>query len=145
MAIPKIGVKIVKVLPPFKAISCLLVLLENFSSAENKNVKMNFSDLLNAEIEEKFKIKVLFVTIKLLNEFHAHLQTLPSCVEIFSTVLAYLKAIPMDNYPKLVRDAHAGLVNILNESKEHRKTAYLVMQAMKPKALRMLEPKIEEM
>lgn len=144
MAIPKGGVKLIKVLPPFKATSSHLVLLENLSSNDSYILKMDCSNLLDLEIiEENYKIEVLYATIKALENFHTNYQELPSCVEIFNPVLKYLEAIPMDNYPKLVRKVQETFINILRNSRDQRKLPYIVMQTMKPKALKMLEPKIE--
>lgn len=143
MAIPKGGVKLIKVLPPFKATSSHLVLLENRSSNDSHIFKMDCTNLLDLDIEENYKIEVLYVTIKVLENFHANYQELPSCLEIFSPVSKYLEAIPMDNYPKLVRKAQETFLRILRNSRDQRKLPYIVMQTMKPKALKMLEPKIE--
>lgn len=117
---------------------------ENLCCENVENLKMDFSSLLNSDINEHDKITILYVTLKILEEFHTYFHNLPSCVEIFSPVFKYLEAISMDNYPALVRDAHRDLLNILKSSRDERKLHYIVMRALKPKALRMLEPKIEE-
>lgn len=144
MAVPKAGVRLVKVLPPFKATSSDLVLVENMSSKTLPNSKMDCSNLLSMEIEENYKIEVMYASITILEEFHANYQDLPSCVEIFSPILKYLEAIPMNYYPKLVKDAHSGLLKSLRNSRDQQNISYIVMQAMKPKALKMFEPKIEQ-
>lgn len=144
MAVPKTGVKLIQVLPPFKKTSSDLVLVENLSSHTSFNTKMDCLNLLNMDIEESYKIDVLYASLEILEEFHANYKVLPSCVEIFSPILKYLEAIPMNYYPKLVKDAHAGLLNTLRNSIDQRNMPYIVMEAMKPKALKMFEPKIED-
>lgn len=144
MAIPKRSIKLIKVQPPFKPTSSHLVLLDDLSCNDFNNLKMNCSNLLNSEIEENYKMEVLYACIKILEQFHTSYQDLPSCVEIFSPVLRYLEAIPMDKYPKLIKNAQETFLNNLRNSRDQQKLPYIVMQAMKPKALKMLEPKIEE-
>ncbi|KAJ8941562.1 hypothetical protein NQ318_011521 [Aromia moschata] len=65
MAIPKTGVKLIKVLPPFKPISSLLVLLENYSLESFDSYQMDGTDLSNTEIKEEYKVKILYNVIKL--------------------------------------------------------------------------------
>lgn len=144
MAIPKTGVKLIKVLPPFKKTSSLLVLTKNFSSGYSDQLRLEYSYLLNMDMEESYKIRVLYASLKILEEFHTHFKDLPSCVEIFSPVLKYLEAIPMNYYPELVKNSHEHLFKVLKSSIDQRKLPFIVMQVMKPKALRMYEPKIEE-
>lgn len=144
MAIPKTGVKLIKVLKPFQAISTQLVLVENFSSVIFNDLKMNCSDLLGLDIEEFFKVKVLYTCIKILEEFQFHYKDLPSSVVIFNPILRYLEDIPMDKYPNVVSNIQIQVLNLLKNSRDHNKLHYIVMQAMKPKALKMLEPRIVE-
>lgn len=145
MVIPKAGVKLMRVLPPFKNTSSQLVLMENLSNQETSgNLKMDCSCLLNKDIDDNFKVRVLFTTLNLLGEFHIHLQNLPSSVEIFNPVLKYLEDVPINKYPESVKNIYYKLQRVLNESKAQRKLEYLVMPTMKPKALRLYEPKIEE-
>lgn len=144
MAIPKTGVRLIKVLPPFKATSTDLVLVENLSSNYQQDIKLNTSSLLNKNIAESYKINVLYATLKLLEEFHMHFKECPSHVEIFCPVFKYIEAIPMEKYPELVQNTHENLVRVLKNSRDEQKLPYMVMKASKPKALRMLEPKIVE-
>lgn len=145
MAIPKTGVKLIKVLPPFKAVSSHLVVVEDFSSIVFDDSKISCSNLLSLEIDESFKVEVFCTSIKILEEFHSHYEDLPSCVEIFSSVLRYLEAIPMDKYPEIARKLHSRFLNTLRNSRDHRSLPYLVSKPKKPKALKMLEPKFEQM
>lgn len=145
MAIPKRGVKLIKVLPPFQAISSHLVLVDNCSSIVLKDFKMDCSEMLGLNIEELFKIKVLYICIRFLEEFHSHYEELPSSVEIFSPVLRYLENIPLTKYPKTVENLHNKVLNLLKTSRDQKKLPHIVMAAIKPKALKMLEPKIVEM
>lgn len=144
MAVPKQGVKLMKVLPPFQAISSHLVLVDNFSSVSPNDLTMNCSELLGLDINEFFKVKVLYTCIRILEEFQSYYKDLPSSVEIFCSISRYLEAIPMNKYPKVVSNLHNRFLNVLKNSREQQQLHYIVMQAMKPKALKMLDPKIVE-
>nr|XP_023023933.1 nucleolar protein 14 homolog [Leptinotarsa decemlineata] len=144
MAIPKTGVKLIKVIPPFKPTSSILVLLKNFSLKYDKTLLMESTDLIRIDIDEDFKLRTLYNVTKLLEEFHHNLSELPSAVEIFEPVLRYLILIPTTNYPEQVRNVMEKLKTSLKESKIERKLEYIVMEAKRPKALRLYEPKIEE-
>ncbi|KAJ8934163.1 hypothetical protein NQ314_013545 [Rhamnusium bicolor] len=126
MAVPKTGVKLLKVLPPFKSTSSLLVLVENYSLESFKSLQMDSTDLLENEIKEEYKIRVLYNTLKLLEDFYYNIKELSSSSEIFERPLRYLELIPTLNYPKEVQNY------------------YIAMETKKPKALRLYEPKIEE-
>ncbi|CAG9817556.1 unnamed protein product [Phaedon cochleariae] len=147
MAIPKTGVKLVKVPPPFKSTSTLLVLLENlslsFSDSSEKCFQMKNTDLLSTEIDEEFKVRALHTAIGLSEEFYRHFEKLPSNVEIFSPIQKYLELVPALNYPRKVANGMENLSNCLNKTKSERILNYIVMEATRPKALRLYEPKIE--
>ncbi|KAJ8917757.1 hypothetical protein NQ315_005208 [Exocentrus adspersus] len=142
MAIPKTGVKLVKVLNPFKATASSLVLLENYSLESFKSLKLDSKDLINDDIEEEYKVRVLYTTLKLLEEFYNNLKELSSSNEVFGQVLRYLEMIPTNSYPKEVKTSLEVLTKTLRDSK-NKTLKYIVMQAKKPKALRLYEPKIE--
>lgn len=143
-AIPKTGVKLIKVLPPFKATSSLLLLVENLSSYSQDDLKMDCSTLISRNLDEMNKIKMLYASLNILEGFHNLLKDLPSSVEIFGSTLSYLKSIDMGYYPDIVKNTHSRIVKKLEDSKDELKLPFIVMRAMKPKALRMLEPKIVE-
>lgn len=145
MCIPKSGVKLVKVIPPFKSISNHLVLLDNCTNLKD-NLKMNCTDLENSdELNNEFKVRVFNTTLNLLNEFVELYKELSSCVEVFEHVFKYLELIPTENYPEIVRNNHEKLVDTLKDLKTNRKLIYVRMAEKKPKALRLYEPKIVEM
>ncbi|KAJ8941561.1 hypothetical protein NQ318_011520 [Aromia moschata] len=55
-----------------------------------------------------------------------------------------MEMIPTSKYPKEIKTAVEDFVNLLDEDRLKRKLDYIVMEAKKPKALRLYEPKIEE-
>ncbi|CAH1996644.1 unnamed protein product [Acanthoscelides obtectus] len=144
MAIPKSGVKLIKVLPPFKSTSSDLVLIGNHSLDLCKDLKMDTTDLFSTCYDDEFKIRIFHNAVKALSEFNENLETLPSCVEIFEPVLKYLEMIPLQNYPVIVQTVAQDLILRLQKQKENRQLRKIVREAEKPKALRLYEPKIIE-
>jgi len=140
MAIPKTSVKLIKVRPPFKPLSSELVLTKKIDNAMNS--KFNISNLLENSFTNLFKPSAFLVTIKLLKDFKDNLKELPSVVEIFEEVESYLGQIPVDLYPAVVQSEYKELCDSLKETRSARKLFHLVMEAKKPKALRLYEPKI---
>lgn len=143
MAIPKTGVLLLKVLPPFKPTANLLVLLNNCNSKEFI-AKLSPGDLLDDEICDDYKITCFYITLKLLNEFKEILKYLPSFNEIFEPVLEKLTMLPFDNYPLKVQTVFKNLVDDLRSLKKEFKIEYIVMEKKRPKALRLYEPRIEK-
>lgn len=140
LSIPKTGVKLIKVLPPFKSNLSLLCLTEK---SEETDLKLQSSDFLNKPIDDSFKSRSIFTTLRLLKDFHANLAQLPSLVEIYEPILRYLNLIPTENYPKSVQDEFQSLKKILNDAISDRKLEFIVLEKKRPKALKLYEPKIE--
>ncbi|XP_050310723.1 nucleolar protein 14 homolog [Anthonomus grandis grandis] len=143
MAIPKKSVKIIKVVPPFKPLCTDLVLTETYNDSQPPQ-KFNVANLLEQEFSDNFKVSCLHLTLKLLNEFRENLQELPSNVEIFADVDKYLGQISMEFYPDLVKREYKEFCDSFSKMKSERRLQHLVMEQKKPKALRLYEPKIEE-
>lgn len=143
MAIPKSGVRLIKVLPPFRSTSSALVLYKNCSSV-CMSLKLEASDLTETEISEDFKIRALYTSLKLLQEFKSNFSDYSSQYEIFENIIHYLEQLPVSNYPIEVQNEIKKVLDNLKQTKEERKLDYIVMAAKKPKALRLYEPNIEK-
>ncbi|GJQ87328.1 hypothetical protein Trydic_g17376 [Trypoxylus dichotomus] len=143
MAIPKTGVKLIKIFPPFK-ISCNKLVLCNNCNESSMELTMNVGYLLEGEINDEFKIRAIHLGLSLLKEFAANFMSLQSNYEIFIPVLKYLELVPMGNYPKNVQGECANLLEEINTIKKNRCLEYLVAAKQKPKALRLYEPNIEK-
>ncbi|ENN80453.1 hypothetical protein HUJ04_010825 [Dendroctonus ponderosae] len=141
MAIPKTGVKLIKILPPFKSISSHFVVCRKFSG-EKLSGKHKVSNLVQLEINDEFKVSTLFLSLKILNDFIDQLKNLPSSIKMFTEPEKFVREIPMDLYPEIVKDVYQKLCNSFAELKAEHKMPYLVIEAKKPKALRLYEPKI---
>lgn len=147
MAIPKSTVKILKVLPPFKSQSSLLVMTDH-STLNVQSPKMNVIDLLktdeNSEITEDFKHNTLHVAVSLLKDFYTQLLDLPSCYEIFEQSYKYLQQIPLTYYNDILSNEIRNFITTIEEYKGNRKLEFLQLDKVKPKALRLYDPSIEK-
>lgn len=144
MAIPKRSVQLIKVIPPFKPMNNKLVLYNNYKNIQ-PNLKLNFNDIFDEEIDDTFKIQALYVSVKILKELNNNFIDLPSVCEIFEPIQKHLELIPIDNYPQIVYTEIENYLKVLVNNELNRKLVYLIMPKKKPKALRLYEPQVEKM
>lgn len=145
MCIPKAGVRVIKVAPPFKSSSNALVLFNNWSDSPDLKLQMDFAYLLEDEIGDEYRIRTFYTALCLLEEFATNFKDLSSMFEIFIPPARYLKLIPTQNYPEEVRKKVDILKEKLDTMKNNRTLKYLVVEKQRPKALRLYEPNIEKM
>lgn len=143
MCVPKTGIKLMKIPPPFKSSSNALVLFNNWNES-NVKLNMDFAYLLNGEIEDECKIRTLYQVLCVCEELLTNFEDLQSNYEIFSLFVNYLNMIPMNNYPEELRTKVVMLKDKFSFLKNNRSLQYLVMTKQKPKALRLYEPNIEK-
>ncbi|KRT80247.1 hypothetical protein AMK59_8628 [Oryctes borbonicus] len=143
MAIPKTGVKLIKISPPFK-ISCNKLVLCNNHEESTMELAMSVGYLLEGEINDEFRIRAIHLCLSLLEEFAVNFMDLQSSYEIFIAVLKYLELVPMGNYPKKVKQKWTLLMEEIITMKNNRRMEYLMLAPKKPKALRLYEPNIEK-
>lgn len=137
------GVKLIKIAPPFKSSSNRLVLFNNYRDSDMQ-LTMDVDYLLEGEIEDNYKIKAFHLCLCLLNEFALNFAELPSSYEIFILIEKYVHLIPMDNYPEEVRKKCSMLKEEISTMKNNRTLQYIVTAQRRPKALRLYEPNIEK-
>ncbi|CAG9865034.1 unnamed protein product [Phyllotreta striolata] len=143
MMVPKTGVKLLKIPPPFKSTSSLLVLVENCSLDAADSLKLSSIDLVEDEITPDYQIRALHNVVKLSQQFWENFKEMPSNVEVFEKISNYLALVPLVNYPKTVQDGVNCFLDDLKRYKNGRKLHYLVLDASRPKALRLYEPKVQ--
>ncbi|XP_047352616.1 nucleolar protein 14 homolog [Vespa velutina] len=147
MATPKLLIKGIKVIPPFKSIgesSNLLIIDQEKTDLEmNLNtVIMKAYDLVNEDIDNDYRIRVLFTAINLINEFKNHLQELESAYSIFEPIIKLLKENPCNGYPSTLKEHIKHLNGELIDLK-NKKLEYIIREKKRPKPLRQYEPHIE--
>lgn len=143
LAIPKVGIKLIKVRLPFKSTSSELVLINN-NTKENFDMKLEARDLINEEIDDNFKMRCLYTTLELIKDFHNNLDALPSNLELFCDIVVYLDLLPVGSYPQIVQDLYNRVTKQLEHKRMNNNLNFIVLEAKRPKALRLYEPKIEE-
>lgn len=99
--------------------------------------------LVENEFNDRFRVAALWISVRLLSDFLALWEELPSAMEIYSPVLNTLRKLPINRYNSQVQQSVSLL--IANLEKQAGKTKKrLVHEAKKPKPLRLYEPVIED-
>jgi nucleolar protein 14 len=147
MAVPKTNIKSASIVYPVHITSKarnLLVVSEPSIISDMKTQLMNVDDL-RGKIPEagSFKLRALHTAVKLLLEFCCHLETLSASYHIFKPVLTTLKQIDVEKYPRFLQEDFQSIISKIEEM-AHKKLHFLVKEKKKPKALRLHEPRIEE-
>lgn len=139
--------KSVTPVPPFKSkeeASGILVLSKDFKTEDFTNHKMNLSDLLeDAVIDDNFRIRALWTSVKLLDAFQQNLEPLVSSYEIFKPVSQLINHLNTEQFPTDLKNAISNLHDKI-EKMSGKKIYHLIFEKKKPKALRLYEPKIEQ-
>lgn len=105
---------------------------------------MNVDDLQGKIPEDgSFKFRAFHTAVKLLFEFCCHLENLSASYYIFKPVLTTLKWIDVEKYPCFLQEDIQSIISKIEEM-AHKKLQFLVKEEKKPKALRLYEPRIEE-
>lgn len=142
LAIPKRAIEIVRIVPPFQSRgpqNCLLALNEKFE--ESVDPKLFAADLVTLDIDDSFKVRALHSSLAMLNDFIENAMDnvgLRFMLEPFGNLL---ERIDLELYPDFIRgnvEKAQQAINAANARPLHR----LVAVEKKPKALRLMEPKI---
>lgn len=99
--------------------------------------------LIETEFNDQFRATALWVTIRLIADFLALWNELPSALDIFHPILESTRKLPMERYNSQIQES----VNRLTTDIEHlasRTRKRLVHEAKKPKPLRLYEPIIDD-
>jgi nucleolar protein 14 len=105
---------------------------------------MNIDDLQETVPEDDgFKLRALHTAVKLLLEFCCHLRNMSACYHIFKPVLMTLKQLDVEKYPYFLQENIKNIASKVEEMAQ-QKLQFLVMEKKKPKALRLYEPRVEE-
>lgn len=147
MATPKLLIKGIKIIPPFKTVGELSNLLiidqeQTGLKIDSNTVLMKACDLVHEDIDNDFKVRVLFTTLNLIAEFKNHLQELESAYSIFEPIMKLLKKNTCDGYPlsltRNIKQLCEELINLKN-----KKLEYIICEKKRPKPLKQYEPRIE--
>lgn len=90
-----------------------------------------------------FRLSVISSAVMLLEQYTSVYCDYPSYKEIFSPIKCQCGKLPVENYPNSLKKQIKRLTDNITE-KMNSKRMPLVMQKKKPPALKMFEPRIEE-
>lgn len=146
LCIPKRPVEIIKILPPFQSqgfLSKLLAIPED--SDDYKDIKeesLKAEDLVTQTFTNDFKVRSLNQCLKLIQEAVALVNDNIGCNFLATPLLQMMEKLPLTAYPQYVKDNYEKTKSVL-ETLANKSLTKLVPPEKKPKALRLLEPRIE--
>lgn len=134
-----------QVVPPFRLHRDAKILnLETDCSKMDVAHKMAAKDLVLEGIDDDFKIRILLIASMMLNEFFNHFNDIEAQECIFQPHLQLYSRIDLELYPKKVRSVVANIVKHMRESLEVKTYTPMAREKVRPKALRLYEPDIQE-
>ncbi|XP_075150601.1 nucleolar protein 14 homolog l(3)07882 [Haematobia irritans] len=147
LCIPKRPVEVIKIIPPFQSQGPLSKLLAiPADSSDYKDIKeetLQAEDLVTQLINNEFKIKSLNHTMLLIQDAVSVVSDNIGCNLLVAPLLAMLDKLNItEAYPTYVRENYKKTKDIL-ETLVTKPLKKLVPPEKKPKALRLLEPRIE--
>lgn len=146
LCIPKRPVEIIKIIPPFQnqgPLSKLLAIPEDSEDfKEIKEEPLKAEDLVTQTFSNDFKIRSLNQCLKLIQEAVALVNDNIGSNFLATPLLEMLERLPLNAYPSYVKDNYEKSKTAL-EALAKKTLTKLVPPEKKPKALRLLEPRIE--
>lgn len=146
LSIPKRPVEIIKILPPFQSQGILNKLLaipeDSIEFVDIKEENLKAEDLVMQSISNDFKVRSLNQCLKLIQVAVVLVNDNIGCNFLATPLLKMLERLPLTAYPAYVKDNYEKTKNAL-ESLAKKSLTKLVPPTKKPKALRLLEPRIE--
>uniref|UniRef100_A0A1A9UEM9 Nucleolar protein 14 n=1 Tax=Glossina austeni TaxID=7395 RepID=A0A1A9UEM9_GLOAU len=146
LCIPKRPVETLKILPPFQShgiFNRLLAIPEDSDIFKNiPEQLMTCEDLVTQTINDDFKLRVLNHCLKLIQNAADTFKENVGANYLAMPLLEMLERLPLSSYPDYIKTNYEktkiGLETLVNKSLKK-----LVPPEKKPKALRLLEPRIE--
>lgn len=146
LCIPKRPVEIIKIVPPFQnhgPLNKLLAIPEDSKDYyEIKEEPLKAEDLVIQTFSNDFKIRALNQSLKLIQDAVALVNDNIGCNFLAQPLLDMLERLPLSSYPSYVKDNYEKTKLSLT-ALSSKSLMKLVPAEKKPKALRLLEPRIE--
>ncbi|XP_075986693.1 nucleolar protein 14 homolog l(3)07882 [Anticarsia gemmatalis] len=134
----------IQVVPPFRLHKDAKILnLDNDCSKMDVG-KMAAKGLVQKEIDDEFKIKILMTSMGVLKEFFDYFNDIEAQLYLFEPHLKLTDRIDFDLYPKKVGKTLNNIVQYMRSSLEVKTFTPLCREKPRPKALRLYEPDIQE-
>ncbi|XP_045539837.1 nucleolar protein 14 homolog [Papilio machaon] len=135
----------IQVVPPFRLHKDVKILnLEDDCSKVAFENKMSTKDLIRTDIDNAFKITCLLTCVLMLKEFFDNYNDLEAQEAIFEAHIKFMGRLDLDLYPKKVRSTVSEVLQHMKESLEVKTYTPLAREKVRPKALRLYEPDIQE-
>ncbi|KAM7363330.1 nucleolar protein 14 homolog l(3)07882 [Cochliomyia hominivorax] len=146
LSIPKRPVEIIKVLPPFQNQGLLSKLLaipdDSKDFLEINEEPLRAEDLVTHTFSNDFKVRSLNQCLKLIRDAATLVNANIGCNFMATRLLQMLERLPLEAYPSYVKDNYSK-TKLALEALVNKSLTRLVPPEKKPKALRLLEPRIE--
>ncbi|CAG4973387.1 unnamed protein product [Colias eurytheme] len=135
----------IQVVPPFRLHKDVKILnLDQDCAKMNVNEKMAAKDLVAQEIDDSFRIKCLSTCILMLREFFDNYIEMEALKAIFEPHMQLLGRIDLEMYPKKVASIVTKVLQHMKETLETKTYTLMAKEKVRPKALRLYEPDIQE-
>lgn len=145
LSIPKRPVEVLKIVPPFQSTGPMSKLLAIADIEEKEKLKeelLKSEDLVLTTFSVDFKIRALNMTLKLIKDIISNLEENIGSNYFATPFLELFERLPLAIYPEFVHTNFKAAKLIL-EGVSKKKLTKIVPPEKKPKALRLLEPRIE--
>ncbi|CAF4839039.1 unnamed protein product [Pieris macdunnoughi] len=134
----------VQVVPPFRLHKDSKILnLEQDCSKMEVDDKMSAKDLV-CEMDDAFKIKCLHNSVFMLREFFDNYIEIDALKALFEPHMQLLGRIDLEWYPKKIVSKVTKVLQHMKETLETKTYALITREKVRPKALRLYEPDIQE-
>lgn len=144
LCVPKRSVQIQSIVPPFKSIGEQNSLLVLTTAADNNTGEhLKSSDLLQSEIDDNSKIRLLNVALRLTTDMLTLLQDNIGAQYFTAPIVNNIEKLNLAPYPEFVVQSLDKLKTIISVI-EKKPLIFITAAVKRPKALRMLEPKFEK-
>ncbi|XP_036323821.1 nucleolar protein 14 homolog [Rhagoletis pomonella] len=145
LSIPKRPVEVFKIVPPFQSVGPMSKLLAVTEISEKETLideLLKSEDLVLTAFSLDFKIRALNTALKLIRDIITNIEEHIGSNYFAAPFLHLLERLPVDIYPEFVCENFKA-AKIALERVSKKKLIKIVPPEKKPKALRLLEPRIE--
>ncbi|CAH1404285.1 unnamed protein product [Nezara viridula] len=131
------------VLSPFKKEHKFLF-LQKSAAGLKVDLTMSASDFMlkGPKIDDEFRVRSIYCALKLLHLLAESYEEIAESKLLFKPIMNHLDFFEIKNYPSSVREAYYQLIEILVRI-NNKEMVPLMLEAKKPKALRLYEPSIQ--
>lgn len=118
--------------------------LQNSAADLEVDLTMLASDFMlkGPKIDDEFRVRSIYCTLKLLHLLAENYEEIAESKLLFTPIKKHLDLLEVKKYPSSVREAYNQLIELLEKIND-KEMIPLMIEAKKPKALRLYEPSIQ--